>query len=296
LTGAVLAEPSWLRAAAAAPLQPGACRGLGGRVALCGSGASLKGAVAAAHQGGDTDILSLRSANWHAAERRLLQSLRKATDGFMARVFARPISLALSRRLARTGITPNMMTVVSLLIGLLAAPFFLSSIWWVQALGGLLFVAHSVIDGCDGEIARLKFIESRFGGLLDFWADNIVHVAVFACMGFGWSWAAGAAWPLWLAAMAVLGTAGSAIAVYWLTMRKKTGAGPVYTSVAGGEGGRLTRLLDELSRRDFIYLVFALSLFGKAAWFLVPAAIGAPVFFLLVLVTAWRSRRHRARG
>ena len=46
----------------------------------------------------------------------------------------------------------------------------------------------------------------------------------------------------------------------------------------------MTKLLDDLSRRDFIYLVFGLSVFGKANWFLALAGIGAPVFLLLVLV------------
>ena len=291
ISGNVLCETAWLAAAAAETVTPGEIRSLAPGVILCGAGAQVPSADTARGGNGGADILRLTGDNWPAAEQRLLQSLRKSTDGFMARMFARPLSMFLSKRLARTGITPNAMTVVSLLIGLAAAAFFLSSVWWMQALGGLLFVAHSVVDGCDGELARLKFTESRLGGLLDFWSDNLVHVAVFACMGVGWSWSVGDAWPLWLAGAAVLGTAGSAVTVYGLTMRDKSAAGPVYTSVAPGENGGLTRLLDELSRRDFIYLVFALSLFGKAAWFLVPAAIGAPVFLALVLVAAWRARQ-----
>lgn len=239
-------------------------------------------------------------ADWVEAERRLIRGLVKETDGPMAKWFARPISLRLSRQLAKTGITPNQMTVVSLLIGLAAAPFFLFSTPWLQAIGGILFIAHSVIDGCDGELARLKFTESRFGGLLDFWSDNVVHVAVFACMAIGWSRAEGALWPLALGAFAVLGTAGSAFAVWWFTLRRKQDdGGPVYTSVAGDTGGgtgaardSLTSLLDALSRRDFIYLVFALSLFGKAAWFLALTAVGAPIFLVLILIVVSRRRRR----
>jgi phosphatidylglycerophosphate synthase len=156
-----------------------------------------------------------------------------------------------------------------------------------------LFVVHSVLDGCDGELARLTFRESRLGGLLDFFSDNIVHVAIFACMAIGWSLAEDALWPLVLGAFAVFGTAGSVASVYWLTLRKKTAAGPVYTSVSDGPSSRTTKVLDALSRRDFIYLVFALSLFGKANWFLAVTAIGAPVFFFLVLRTATRDAQRR---
>src|SRR2546426_3192414 len=38
-------------------------------------------------------------------------------------------------------------------------------------------LAHSILDGCDGELARLKFQHSRWGAVLDFWCDNVVHVA-----------------------------------------------------------------------------------------------------------------------
>jgi phosphatidylglycerophosphate synthase len=61
------------------------------------------------------------------------------------------------------------MTLVSLAVGLVGAPFFLSETWGYQLTGALLFLAHSILDGCDGELARLKFLESRTGALLDFW-------------------------------------------------------------------------------------------------------------------------------
>ncbi len=228
-----------------------------------------------------------------SAEQRLLKGLVKDSDGFMSRYFARPISIGCTRLLAPLGVTPNQMTIVSGLIGLAAAPFFLSEASAIQVIGGLLFVAHSVLDGCDGELARLTFRESRIGGLLDFFSDNLVHMAIFACMAGGLAFAEDASWPLILGAFAVLGTAGSAGAVYWLTLRKKTAAGPVYTSVSGGPPSNLTKVLDALSRRDFIYLVFVLSVFGKAGWFLALTAIGAPLFLFLVLWTASRDTKRR---
>jgi phosphatidylglycerophosphate synthase len=233
-----------------------------------------------------------------AARSRLLGALVKKTDGFMSRHFARPISIFVSRRIVNWGVTPNQMTIVSMLIGLAGAPFFLSDTAALQTIGALLFVTHSVLDGCDGELARLTYRESRLGGILDFIGDNLVHIAIFGCMGWGWYMAGDSPWPLYLGISAVIGAAGSAFAVYGLTLRTKevkdrSATGPVYTSVAGAgqQSARLTKLLDDLSRRDFIYLVFALSLFGKAAWFLALAGFGAPIFLLLVLVVAWRERR-----
>lgn len=222
------------------------------------------------------------------AERRLLRVLVKDTDGFMARHVERPISLAISRLLASTAVTPNQMTLTSVAVGLAGAPFFLSGLAPWQTAGALLLLAHSILDGCDGELARLKFQASRLGGILDFWGDNVVHSVIFACMAAGWSRAIGEAWPLLLGVSAVLGTLGSAGLVYWRVMRPKADAGPLYTSVSTASDRPLARLLDALSRRDFIYLIVVFALFGEASWFLLLTALGAPTFFFLLIFLAAR--------
>lgn len=230
------------------------------------------------------------------AERRLLRKLVKDTDGFMARHVERPISLQISRVLAPTAITPNQMSVISILVGVFAGPFFLSSRPSLQTAGALLFLAHSILDGCDGELARLKFQQSRFGGVLDFWGDNLVHVVIFACMAVGWSCAAGALWPLFLGAGAVVGTLGSAGVVYWRLMREKDGEGSLFTSVSAEPERPLARMLDAASRRDFIYLVVLLALAGRSDWFVLLAGIGAPIYCLLVVFLAARERRSADEG
>ncbi|MDE2058579.1 MAG: CDP-alcohol phosphatidyltransferase family protein [candidate division NC10 bacterium] len=223
------------------------------------------------------------------AERWLLRGLIKDTEGFMSRHVERKISLAVTRRLVGTDLTPNQMTAVSVAIGIVGALFFLSSTSAYQLIGALLFLLHSILDGCDGEIARLKYLESRFGGLLDFWGDNAVHSAVFLCIGLGWWMADGALLPLLLACSATVGGLLSAGFVYRQTMRHKRSEGPLFTSITTSEvPSRLSVLADALARRDFIYLVFILSAFGKAHWFLVLSAIGAPIFFMVVLWNSYR--------
>lgn len=212
-----------------------------------------------------------------AAEDWLLRSLIKDTEGFMSRHLERRISLAITRRLVGTRITPNAMTLVSLSIGLLGAPFFLSAEPLQQIVGSLLFLTHSILDGCDGELARLKFQESPMGARLDFWGDNLVHVAVFGCMAMGWTLAAASLWPLLLGALAITGTAASAYLV-----AHRDGA-----AAAAGPPGRLA---DAVANRDFIYLVLLLACFGRAHWFLIPVALGTPIFMMLV---RWGAGRRR---
>jgi phosphatidylglycerophosphate synthase len=226
------------------------------------------------------------------AERHLLRSLIKDTEGFMSRHFDRRISLSISRRLAGTRVTPNQMTVVSVAIGVFGAFFFLSQRPLLQTAGALCFLLHSIVDGCDGELARLRFQESRWGGLLDFWGDNLVHFAVYAAIAVGWSRAIGEPWPLWIGAAAIAGNLLSAAFVHLQTLREAAGRteGPLFTSVSR-RASPASRVADELSRRDFIYLVLILSAFGKAHWFLVMAAVGAPIYFLLLVGLALGERR-----
>jgi phosphatidylglycerophosphate synthase len=212
-----------------------------------------------------------------AAEGWLLRSLIKDTEGFMSRHVERRVSLALTRRLVTTRITPNAMTLVSLAVGLCGAPFFLAMDPLLQVAGGLLFLTHSILDGCDGELARLKFLESPTGARLDFWGDNLVHVAVFTCMAIGWSRDADAAWPLLLGAFAVTGTAASAFLVSRQSARAPTASA--------------ARLAEAVANRDFIYLVVLLACFGKAHWFLILVALGTPIFMMLV---RWGTGRRRA--
>lgn len=233
-------------------------------------------------------------ADLPAAGNHLLASLVKDTEGFMSRHFERKISLAVSRLLAATSVTPNAMTLFSIAIGLVGAMFFLQPTARSETIGALLFLLHSILDGCDGELARLRFQESRWGGLLDFWGDNVVHAAVFSAMAVGWARQESHPWPLLLGVAAVAGTVASALFVYLRTMSVSK-EGPLYTSVATEGETRISRMADALSRRDFIYLVLILSAFGKARWFLVLAAIGAPIYFLLLTVIAAAERRRDPR-
>lgn len=294
----LLGERDWLAQLAGTPIADDWCRAATGGIRLCGAAMPLRRVAEACGVAETRPALALTpppmdldgEADLGAAERRLLRGLVKETDGFMARHVERPMSIAISRRLAGTAITPNQMTILSVFVGLAGAPFFLTGIPVWQTIGALFFLVHSILDGCDGELARLKFQESRWGGVLDFWGDNVVHATIFACMAVGWNLSEGAVWPLVLGIAATGGTLASAGFVYWHTMRAKGGEGPLYTTVSRGPSAGLGRLLDALSRRDFIYLVVLLSLFGKADWFLAVTAIGAPIFFVMLLVVAARER------
>ncbi len=113
------------------------------------------------------------------AEEALLNDLgAKHTDGPVSRYLNRPISRRLSRRLAAYPVTPNQITLASFFLSLMAAVFICIPHYAALAVSGLMAQLASIIDGCDGEIARLKFLKSDFGGwfdaVLDRYADGFL--------------------------------------------------------------------------------------------------------------------------
>ena len=94
------------------------------------------------------------------AKRALFAGLVKPSDGPVSRHFNRHISRAVTRLCLPLGMTPNFMTVIVALPGVLAAWFATHASFEAQLLGAGLYQLHSILDGCDGELARLT---QRFG-------------------------------------------------------------------------------------------------------------------------------------
>ena len=126
-----------------------------------------------------------------AAQGLLGQLRNKATDGPVSRYLNRPMSIRISGMLVHTTITPNQISFVSFLLSLLAAGFFAYGGYLFLVTGGLLAQFASVIDGCDGEVARLKFQQSDYGG----WFDAVLDRYADAFLLFGLTWHAYEAQP-----------------------------------------------------------------------------------------------------
>ena len=101
------------------------------------------------------------------AKNLLISNLKKASDGPVSRYLNRPLSIRLTILLLNTKIAPNHISILAFILGVLGAGFFFLGGYINLIIGGILGQIGSVIDGCDGEIARLKFKASEFGGWFD---------------------------------------------------------------------------------------------------------------------------------
>ncbi len=212
----------------------------------------------------------------HRAETQLLRRLGRDGDSPVVRLVARRLSRAVTHRLVHTRVRPNHITLVSGTIGIcgalcLAQP----SVNW-QVIGSLLFLLSTVIDGCDGELARLTFQESAFGAKLDVTMDNVVHGVLFPAIALGLYRQQQHTIYLFLGALAL----GGVFLSMWVFLP--------HVLSSGSSRSRETRLHESLASRDFAYILPFLAIFHLLPWFLWATVIGSYAF-----AGAWLVIRRR---
>jgi len=124
------------------------------------------------------------SDDCRAAERKLDRWLVKPTDGFYAQLNRR-ISIPISRQLIKWPITPNMVSLFTLAVGLASSLLFATGGYWYMLAGALLSLWASILDGCDGEVARLKLMESDFGCWLETACDYLYYLSLLIGLMLG---------------------------------------------------------------------------------------------------------------
>ncbi|HEX5544998.1 MAG TPA: CDP-alcohol phosphatidyltransferase family protein [Nitrospira sp.] len=216
-------------------------------------------------------------ADVQTAERKLFNSLKGEFEGFVDRYFNRKVSRWFTRLFLAMGLSPNSVTVLAGLIGLVAAAGFGMGTYSAGIAAALLFQLAAVIDCCDGEVARLTFTESPLGAWLDIVLDNIVHMAIFSGIAVGlYTTHMGQAndWiPLALGVAALFGN-GLSFLLVEKAQKIKTASGwrtPIHAAWADV-------MLKNVASRDFSAALLGFALFDQLYWFLLFAAAGSLLF------------------
>lgn len=226
-----------------------------------------------------------------AAERKLDRWLIKPTDGIFARMNRR-ISVPISHALARFPITPNMVSVFTLAVGIVAGALYACGGYWNTLMGAVLSVGASILDGCDGEIARLKLLESDFGCWLETICDYLYYLLIFAGLTIGLARSSGKDmyldWGAVLLAGAVMSILVTGVGRHWLAGRRPEQYLGIWQKKAETRKsnpilyiGRHTEFIIRRCFWPYALLVFALLDLSRIVLFL--AAIGANLVWLISL-------------
>jgi phosphatidylglycerophosphate synthase len=104
-----------------------------------------------------------------------LDALRKPADGLVSRWLNRRVSLAITRRLAGIPITPNQISIFTMLLGMASGVAVAQGAYAWGVFGAVLLQLQSTLDGVDGELARLRSQCTRLGQWLDTVSDDLAE-------------------------------------------------------------------------------------------------------------------------
>ena len=160
-------------------------------------------------------------------------------EGLVSQHLNRRVSRPLSRWLARTPITPNQVSLVSFAIALASLGLFLGgyNLW-----AGVAAQASSIVDGVDGDLARLKGMATRFGGFFDAVLDRYADVAILSGLAY-WSLAFEARAPSGVVGVVGLLAIVGALMVSYTRARAEASLGVTFHGPALTLASRDARLL-----------------------------------------------------
>ena len=127
-----------------------------------------------------TDRRSAKKAQWG-----LLKYLQFRPGGLVAKYLNRPVSIRMSRILVNFSfVTPNFVTVADFFLGLIAVALFFFPGWEWAVAAGITIHLNSIIDGVDGEIARMRHQGSALGAWLDSICDETLGALIYLGIGY----------------------------------------------------------------------------------------------------------------
>jgi phosphatidylglycerophosphate synthase len=208
------------------------------------------------------------------AEDAVFRQLLRGDLGFVARWFNKPISFRITRYLlCRLPFTPNQVTVAAAFVGFVGCALIAYGTYASMVAGFALAHLQSVLDGCDGELARVRFQMTPIGEWLDTLFDDALNLGLWASTGIGlwrhtgepgWAYAgfAGCAMLLTYNFVSYMSLVkqklgGELLKVKWWFSRKED-----LKQVAASRRASLFNFFFMLGRRDFFVLAWLLMAIG----------------------------------
>lgn len=198
------------------------------------------------------------------AEKLMLKSLRKPTDGVVSRHINRFFSLKMSKVLVNyTNATPNHISILALIVGLVGAFIILFGTYWCFVISAILLQISSILDGTDGEIAKLRLTLSLKGEWFDTVCDRITQITWCTAVFVGFYVKTGNPIYLYLGIPLNISVIGVNAVILWDLKRKKTSGSALSFGMdyyektkQGNTIAKLLRMVAFTVRRDFYTFLF----------------------------------------
>jgi phosphatidylglycerophosphate synthase len=296
--GALWCNPNEISTIAKAVMEDGASTSMARRLAdlvqaalSSGSGVAIPIADSAISRH-PVNTVAQRKAAVHF----LFGLVRKAQDTWLIRTVNRRISYPFTRLLLPTGISPNMISIAVFVIGAIGCWVLARPTYWSAVTGTLFVLFAGYLDGCDGEIARIRLETSKLGAWIDTVADEVTTVLFLIASGMHVYRKLEQPWIGW---SIVIGAIGALLSIYiiyyYLIVVAHSGNSQDYPSSQGGVASAL-RVLVQRNIINIAAVVFAL--LDRFATLYMLVALGGIVTAIILIpdhiLLRWQRRRSAA--
>ena len=165
--------------------------------------------------------------------------------------------------LINTPISPNHITVIRLITGLLACAAFASKL---NIIGGIFWLISTFLDRADGELARISGKSTEWGHKFDYYCDTFITALFFIAIGINLRDNLSGYWSISLGICAALGVIFTEIYAEIIDQKKQSTGEKAYPGIMGFDFD------------DILYLFAPIVWLNWHLPFLIGASIGAPAF------------------
>jgi phosphatidylglycerophosphate synthase len=235
-----------------------------------------------------------------AADRWQYELIDKPLDAAITRYLYRPLARPLTYVFLRSPLSPNAISILSILLSLVGCAIASGPGAGTHVLGLAMLWLGCIVDCNDGEVARLRLESSKAGAWLDAMGDDMARIALVLSLGSHVSYLH-PTWPVWpITIAAVVLTITSLLLIYWYCVfvihsannQDYTRALEIGPGVATGPRTVWQVLADwgaQIIRRDVIdlgVLILAIVQLPEVGW--VPLTLGSVVTLAVVVPTHFK--------
>ena len=165
--------------------------------------------------------------------------------------------------LINTSISPNHITLIRLITGLVACVAFASKL---NILGGIFWLISTFLDRADGELARISGKTTEWGHKFDYYCDTFITALFFIAIGINLRDNLSGYWSISLGICAALGVIFTEVYAEIIDQKKQSTGEKAYPGIMGFDFD------------DILYLFAPIVWLNWHLPFLIGASIGAPAF------------------
>ena len=224
-----------------------------------------------------------------SAKEMIFSNVGKTATGWIAVNINGRFSLPLSKQLIKTPLTPNMISVLINVIGFMSGPFYALG---HPVIGAICMQIATILDRCDGEVARIKLMETKKGQWVDTISDQVSMLSFYIGLPIGYYAINNSGWIIGLGIMNVFFFVFFiAWSFYFLVKYTDSGSLVSYMKVDNFIDTEKTSymrkfisFLRPLGRRNFYSMAFlVMAIFGGYPVVFFFATVAITFFFIHVL-------------